>query len=62
MTSPDTIPAATVTTRILAVIQHRDNMTWFFKMTGNFGLVEQTKTGVCGVPQVVEIYGGGATG
>jgi hypothetical protein len=29
--------------RILAVIQHRDNMTWFFKMTGDSGLVGQQK-------------------
>jgi hypothetical protein len=29
--------------RILAVIQHHDNMTWFFKMTGDSGLVEQQK-------------------
>jgi hypothetical protein len=29
--------------RILGVIQHRDDMAWFFKMTGDTGLVEQQK-------------------
>ena len=29
--------------RILAVIQHRDGTTWFFKMTGDSDLVEQQK-------------------
>lgn len=29
--------------RILSVIQHRDGMAWFFKMTGDAGLVEQQK-------------------
>jgi hypothetical protein len=29
--------------RILGVIQHRDDMAWFFKMTGDVGLVEQQK-------------------
>jgi hypothetical protein len=29
--------------RILGVIQHRDDMAWFFKMTGDAGLVEQEK-------------------
>jgi len=29
--------------RILAVIQHRPDMTWFFKMTGDAALVEQQK-------------------
>ncbi len=29
--------------RILAVIQHRDGITWFFKMTGDGDLVEQQK-------------------
>jgi hypothetical protein len=29
--------------RILAVIQHRDGMSWFFKMTGDADLVEQQK-------------------
>jgi len=29
--------------RILGVIQHRDDMAWFFKMTGDAGLVEQQK-------------------
>lgn len=31
------------TTRILGAIQHRDNTTWFFKMTGGDTLVEQQK-------------------
>ena len=29
--------------RILGVIQHRNGMTWFFKMTGDADLVEQQK-------------------
>src|SRR5208282_5084280 len=29
--------------RILGVIQHREDMAWFFKMTGDAGLVEQQK-------------------
>jgi hypothetical protein len=29
--------------RILGVIQHRDNMAWFYKMTGDADLVEQQK-------------------
>jgi hypothetical protein len=29
--------------RILGVIQHRGDMTWFYKMTGDTGLVEQQK-------------------
>jgi hypothetical protein len=29
--------------RILGVIQHRDDMAWFYKMTGEAGLVEQQK-------------------
>ena len=29
--------------RILGVIQHRDDMAWFYKMTGDAGLVEQQK-------------------
>jgi hypothetical protein len=29
--------------RILGVIQHRDDVAWFFKMTGDAGLVEQQK-------------------
>ncbi|HEX7577553.1 MAG TPA: hypothetical protein VF430_05900, partial [Verrucomicrobiae bacterium] len=29
--------------RILGVIQHRDGMAWFYKMTGDAGLVEQQK-------------------
>ena len=29
--------------RILGVIQHRDDAVWFFKMTGDAGLVEQQK-------------------
>lgn len=36
-------PGSDSTTRILAVIQHHDNMTWFFKMTGDAGFVEQQK-------------------
>jgi len=43
MTLSDTILAAASAMRILAVIQHRGNMTWFFKMTGSAGLVEQQK-------------------
>ncbi len=31
------------TNRIIAVIQHRDGTSWFFKMTGNADLVEQQK-------------------
>jgi hypothetical protein len=31
------------TNRIVAVIQHRDGTTWFFKMTGDANLVEQQK-------------------
>jgi hypothetical protein len=31
------------TNRIIAVIQHRDDTSWFFKMTGNADLVEQQK-------------------
>jgi hypothetical protein len=31
-------------TRILAAIQHRDGTTWFIKMDGNAGLVEQQKS------------------
>lgn len=30
--------------RILGVIQHRDDMAWFFKMTGDANLVEQQKS------------------
>jgi len=32
------------TSRILAVIQHRDGTTWFYKMTGDAALVEQQKS------------------
>jgi hypothetical protein len=37
-------PANSHSTRILAVIQHRDGTTWFIKMTGDAGLVEQQKS------------------
>jgi hypothetical protein len=36
-------PASGNTSRIIAVIQHRDGTTWFFKMTGDGDLVEQQK-------------------
>ncbi len=36
-------PGSGDTERILGVIQHRDDMAWFFKMTGDAGLVEQQK-------------------
>jgi hypothetical protein len=36
-------PASGETSRILGVIQHRDDMAWFFKMTGDSDLVEQQK-------------------
>jgi hypothetical protein len=36
-------PASGETSRILGVIQHRDNTAWFYKMTGDAGLVEQQK-------------------
>jgi hypothetical protein len=36
-------PAIGETSRILGVIQHRGDATWFFKMTGNADLVEQQK-------------------
>lgn len=36
-------PGSDSAMRILAVIQHHGNMTWFFKMTGDSGLVEQQK-------------------
>jgi hypothetical protein len=36
-------PTSGDTTRILGVIQHRDDMAWFYKMTGDADLVEQQK-------------------
>ncbi len=36
-------PASGDATRILGVIQHRDDMAWFYKMTGDADLVEQQK-------------------
>jgi hypothetical protein len=36
-------PASGETSRILGVIQHRDDMAWFYKMTGDADLVEQQK-------------------
>jgi hypothetical protein len=36
-------PASGDTARILGVIQHRDDMAWFYKMTGDAELVEQQK-------------------
>jgi len=36
-------PASGETARILGVIQHRDDMAWFYKMTGDATLVEQQK-------------------
>jgi hypothetical protein len=36
-------PAGGGAERILGVIQHRDNMAWFYKMTGDAELVEQQK-------------------
>ena len=41
-----TSPGSGSAERILGVIQHRDDIAWFFKMTGDAGLVEQQKTGV----------------
>lgn len=38
-------------TRILGVIQHRDGTTWFIKMTGDTGLVEQQKPAFIGFLQ-----------
>jgi hypothetical protein len=38
-----TNPASGEKTRILGVIQHRDDNAWFFKMTGDGDLVEQQK-------------------
>ena len=38
-----TNPAGGKPERILGVIQHRDNMAWFYKMTGDADLVEQQK-------------------
>ena len=37
-------PATGETSRILGVIQHRGDATWFFKMTGDADLVEQQKS------------------
>jgi hypothetical protein len=37
-------PSTSHSTRILAVIQHRDGTTWFIKMTGDAGFVEQQKS------------------
>jgi hypothetical protein len=37
-------PAGGGTSRILGVIQHRGDATWFFKMTGDADLVEQQKS------------------
>ena len=36
-------PASGAASRILGVIQHRDDMAWFYKMTGDADLVEQQK-------------------
>ncbi len=36
-------PASGDTERIVGVIQHRDGMTWFYKMTGDADLAEQQK-------------------
>lgn len=36
-------PGSSNAERILGVIQHRDDMAWFFKMTGDADLVEQQK-------------------
>ena len=38
-----TVPGSGDSERILAVILHRDDAAWFFKMTGDAGLVEQQK-------------------
>ena len=38
-----TNPGSGSAERILGVIQHRDDAAWFFKMTGDAGLVEQQK-------------------
>jgi hypothetical protein len=38
-----TNPGSGSAERILGVIQHRDGMAWFYKMTGDAGLVEQQK-------------------
>src|SRR4029077_18954513 len=40
-----TAPASGEAQRILGVILHRDDTAWFFKMTGEAGLVEQQKPG-----------------
>jgi len=40
---PGKKPAGGDTSRILGVIQHRDDMAWFYKMTGDADLVEQQK-------------------
>ena len=42
-TSPGQNPASGNAERILGVIQHRDGMAWFYKMTGDADLVEQQK-------------------
>ena len=39
-----TVPGGGDAQRILGVILHRDDTAWFFKMTGEAGLVEQLKT------------------
>jgi hypothetical protein len=39
-----TAPGSGAAERILGVILHRDDTAWFFKMTGEAGLVEQQKT------------------
>src|ERR1019366_9716792 len=38
-----TNPGSVNADRILGVIQHRDGMAWFYKMTGDADLVEQQK-------------------
>ena len=48
-------------TRILAVVQHRDGMAWFFKMTGDSQLVAQEKSAFVEFLKSVQFVAGEAT-
>ena len=47
-------------TRILAVVQHRDGMAWFFKMTGDSQLVAQQKSAFVEFLKSVQFVAGAA--
>ena len=47
-------------TRILAVVQHRDGMAWFFKMTGDSQLVAQEKSAFVEFLKSVQFVAGAA--